>query len=84
MERLPVCNTVLSGDAHAPAGERTASALKQTVFNKDPSANPAAVDKQVNDYLRGLATALSGDPEKAKKQATANATQDWDAWLDGN
>lgn len=43
MERLPVCNTVLPGDAQAPAGERPASALKQTVFDLLPPTFVAAV-----------------------------------------
>jgi hypothetical protein len=30
-----------------------------------------------------LSSAVAGDPQKAAKQAAANATQDWDAWLDG-
>lgn len=67
-----------------PAVQPLITALKQTVFNKNPNANPKDVDKQVTDYLRGLSAALSTDPEKAKKQANANASQDWDSWLDGN
>lgn len=66
-----------------PAVQPLITALKQTVFNKNPTANPADVDKQVTDYLRGLSAAMSTDPDKARKQATANATQDWDSWLDG-
>lgn len=66
-----------------PAVQPLITALKQTVFNKNPAANPGDVDKQVTDYLRGLSAAMSSDPEKAKKQAASNATQDWDSWLDG-
>lgn len=68
-----------------PAVQPLINALKATVFNKNPNANPVDVDKQVTDYLRGLTAAMGTDPDKKKKQDAANAsqTQDWDSWMDG-
>lgn len=68
-----------------PAVQPLINALKATVFNKNPNANPGDVDKTVTDYLRGLTAAMNTDPEKKKKQDAANSsqTQDWDSWMDG-
>lgn len=61
-------------------------ALKQMAFAKDPSASPAAISKQVGDYLAGLGTAITeaSPANQQAKQARASAEPDWSVLLGAN
>lgn len=79
LEDTPVDDPILSH----PAAQPLVTAMKRDYLSRNPNASALEVNKKVTEYLRGLSSAVAGDPQKAAKQAAANNTQDWDSWLDG-
>lgn len=66
-----------------PAVQPLVNSLKQMAFAKDHNASPADVNKQVADYIRGMAAALQEtDPTvvAARKQVAKGET-DWSTFL---
>lgn len=65
-----------------PAAQPLVQSLKQMAFAKDPSANPAAISKQVSDFLMGFATAVhdTSSPQVAQANAAAAGQTDWSKW----
>jgi hypothetical protein len=68
-----------------PAVQPLVNSLKQMAFAKNPSANPAEINKQVTDYLKGLSAAITETSPTAVAARTAAAAkeQDWSLFLDG-
>lgn len=77
LEDTPVDDPILSH----PAAQPLVTAMKRDYLSRNPNASAVEVNKKVTEYLRGLSSAVAGDPQKAAKQAAANATQDWDSWF---
>lgn len=65
-----------------PAAQPLVQSLKQMAYAKDPNASPAAISKQVSDYLAGFAAAMTeASPQRQAEVTQAKAGQtDWSKW----
>jgi hypothetical protein len=66
-----------------PAAQPLVNSLKQMAFAKDPTASPDAINTQIQNFLSGLATAIT-ESSPANQQAAAakkaSSGTDWDSW----
>lgn len=65
-----------------PAVQPMIESMKQAAFMKDPTANPADIQRSVESYVLGIAKALQDSSPDAVKQhqAAAAGQQDWMQW----
>jgi hypothetical protein len=63
-----------------PAAQPLVHSLKQMFFAKDPTASPAAINKQVSDYLTGFTNALH-DTSPAVTQARQTQAAGETNWM---
>lgn len=80
LDQTTSANPIFQHDAVAPL----VNALKSMHFAKNPNANPADVQAQVEGLLQGLSTAVyeTTAPGIASKKAATAGEQDWSSFLD--